>query len=204
MCYNEGMDEIIFATRNEGKLREVRQILADTGLTVISMNEAGIDADIIEDGETFADNAIIKARTVMELTGKPALADDSGLAVDYLDGAPGVYSARYMGEDTPYEIKNQRIIELLKDAEPGKRGAQYVCVIAAAFPDGSVFTEEAVMNGVIAERPAGTGGFGYDPILYMPEQECTVAEMMPEQKHAISHRGKALRQMKERLMKRGE
>ncbi|MGI5947825.1 MAG: RdgB/HAM1 family non-canonical purine NTP pyrophosphatase [Lachnospiraceae bacterium] len=195
-------ETIVFATGNEGKMREVRMILADLGMEILSMKEAGVRADITEDGETFAQNAEIKAKAVWLQTGGIVLADDSGLAVDYLGGEPGVYSARYMGEDTSYDIKNQAIIDRLKGAEGKERSARFVCDIAAVLPDGTVVHTEGFMEGQIAEKPAGTEGFGYDPILYIPELGVTSAELTLEQKNQISHRGKALRAMKEELFKR--
>lgn len=193
--------KIVFATGNEGKMREVRLILQDLGFPVLSMKEAGVSLDIEENGTTFAENAMIKARAVWEKTGGIVLADDSGLVVDYLGGEPGVYSARYLGEDTSYEIKNQAIIDRLKDAEDGERSARFVCNIAGVLPDGRVIHTEATMEGLIAKEPAGCGGFGYDPILYLPEFGKTSAEITMEQKNQISHRGKALSAMKEELRK---
>ena len=190
---------IIFATGNEGKMREIRLILADLGLPILSMKEAGAEPEIVEDGATFGENAEIKARAVWNLTGDIVLADDSGLVVDYIGGEPGIYSARYLGEDTPYELKNRSIIERLKDAEGRERSARFVCNIAAMLPDGRVLHTEAVMEGLIAGEPAGNGGFGYDPILYLPEFGRTSAEITMEQKNEISHRGKALRAMKKAL-----
>ena len=195
-------ETIVFATGNEGKMREVRMILADLGMEILSMKEAGVHADIVEDGETFAQNAEIKAKAVWARTGGIVLADDSGLAVDYLGGEPGVYSARYMGEDTSYDIKNQAIIDRIKGAKGKERSARFVCDIAAVLPDGTVIHTEGFMEGQIAEKPAGTEGFGYDPILYIPELGVTSAELTLEQKNQISHRGKALRAMKEELFKR--
>ena len=187
---------IIFATGNEGKMREVRAILADLGLPVLSMKEAGADPVIVEDGKTFGENAQIKAQAVWNCTGDIVLADDSGLAVDYIGGEPGIYSARYMGEDTSYVIKNQNIIDRLKDAKGKERSARFVCNIAAVLPDGRVLHAEETMEGLIAEKPAGTGGFGYDPILYLPEFGMTSAEITMEEKNKISHRGKALEAIK--------
>ena len=192
---------IIFATGNEGKMREVRAILADLGLPVLSMKEAGADPVIVEDGKTFGENAQIKAQAVWNCTGDIVLADDSGLVVDYIGGEPGIYSARYMGEDTSYVIKNQNIIDRLKDAKGKERSARFVCNIAAVLPDGRVLHAEETMEGLIAEKPAGTGGFGYDPIFYLPERKKYMAELLPEEKNAISHRGKALRKMKDLLQK---
>lgn len=192
---------IIFATGNAGKMREIRLILGDLGCEVLSMKEAGVNPEIVEDGTTFAENAEIKAKAVWACTGDIVLADDSGLVVDYIGGEPGVYSARYMGEDTPYEIKNRNLIERLKDAPEEERTARFVCNIAAVMPDGRVLHTEAVMEGVIAHEPAGSGGFGYDPILMIPEYGVTSAELTIDQKNRISHRGKALEAMKNELRK---
>lgn len=192
---------IIFATGNEGKMKEIRLILADLGAEILSMKDAGVCIDIVEDGATFGENAEIKARAVWEQTGDIVLADDSGLVVDYLNGEPGIYSARYMGEDTSYEIKNANLIERMKDAPEDGRAARFVCNIAAVLPDGRVLHTERTMDGVIAHEPAGSGGFGYDPILFLPEFGITSAELTIEQKNSISHRGKALEAMKEELGK---
>lgn len=191
--------KIIFATGNEGKMREVRMILADLGLPVLSMKEAGVELDIEENGTTFAENAQIKAKAVWEQTGNIVLADDSGLVVDYLGGEPGIYSARYLGEDTSYDIKNQVIIDRLADASEEERTARFVSAIAAVLPDGTVLHTEGVIEGLIAHAPAGNGGFGYDPIFYLPEYGMTSAEIPIEKKNEISHRGKALQSMKEKL-----
>lgn len=190
---------IVFATGNEGKMREVRLILADLGMEILSMKEAGADPDIVEDGKTFGENAEIKARAVWEQTGGIVLADDSGLVIDWLNGEPGVYSARYMGEDTAYEIKNQALIDRLAGVEGADRSARFVCNIAAVLPDGQVVHTEETMEGRIAEKPAGHEGFGYDPILYLPEFGKTSAEITIEEKNRISHRGKALEAMKVKL-----
>ena len=181
-------------------MREIRSILADLGLPVLSMKEAGVSLDIEENGATFGENAEIKARAVWERTGGIVLADDSGLAVDYLGGEPGIYSARYLGEDTSYEVKNRVIIDRLKGVEGAARSARFVCNIAAVMPDGSVLHTEETMEGRIAEEPAGSGGFGYDPILWLEEFKKTSAEITMEEKNQISHRGKALRAMKEELI----
>jgi len=194
--------KLIFATGNEGKMREIRTILEDTGLEILSMKEAGIDVDIVEDGCTFEENAIIKAKTIMELTGEIVLADDSGLEVDYLNKEPGIYSARYAGEATPYSIKNQMIIDRLEGVPDEKRTARFVCAIAAAFPNGEVATARGTIEGMIGYEEKGSNGFGYDPIFYLPYYGCTTAELTMEQKNEISHRGKALREIKKELVKR--
>ena len=192
---------IIFATGNAGKMKEIRLILEDLGCPVLSMKEAQADPEIVENGVTFGENAEIKARAVWACTGDIVLADDSGLVVDYIGGEPGIYSARYLGEDTSYDIKNQNIIDRLAGAEGEQRSARFVCNIAAVLPDGRVLHTEAAMEGLIAEKPAGNGGFGYDPILYLTEFGKTSAELTIEEKNKISHRGKALEAMKAQLKK---
>ena len=189
------MKKIILATNNEHKVREFREMLYGGDIEVLPLKEAGIDADIEETGTSFAENALIKAREICKITGKPALADDSGLCVDFLDGAPGVYSSRFMGEDTPYTEKNAAIIEKLAGVPEEKRGAAFHCVMALVFPDGREFIAEGKMPGIIAEVPAGENGFGYDPIVFIPEYGMTSAQLSPEEKNAISHRGEALRKM---------
>lgn len=191
--------KIVFATGNEGKMREIREILNDLGMEILSMKEAGASLDIVEDGATFGENAEIKARAVWKRTGGIVLADDSGLVVDCLNGEPGILSARYMGEDTSYEIKNQNILDRAAHAKGGDRSARFVCNIAAVLPDGTVLHTEESMDGLLADQPAGKEGFGYDPILYIPEFGVTSAQLTMEQKNKISHRGKALEAMKGRL-----
>lgn len=191
-------DKIIFATANEDKLREIREIMSDLDCGIITMREAGFDGGIAEDGKTFRENAEIKARAVWAVTGGIVLADDSGLVIDYLNGEPGVYSARYL-EGTPYTEKNRILIERLKEAKGKERSARFVCDIAAVLPDGRVIHAEAAMEGLIAQEPAGSGGFGYDPILYLPEYGKTSAELSAQEKNRISHRGKALKRMEELL-----
>lgn len=190
---------IIFATGNEGKVREIRAILADTPYHVITMKEAGIDLDIREDGATFTANAVIKAKAVAAVTDHIVLADDSGLEIDYLHGEPGVLSARYMGKDTSYDIKNNNLIERLSGVTEEERTARFVCAVAACLPDKTILTTVGTMEGRIAHAIKGTNGFGYDPIFFLPQFGCTSAEISPEEKNAISHRGKALRQMGEVL-----
>ena len=195
------MKRIIFATGNKDKLREIREILADLDIEVISMREAGIQADIVEDGTTFEENAIIKAKAIHELTEEAVMADDSGLEVDYLNKEPGVYSARYMGEDTSYHIKNMSLVERLEGVPDEQRTARFVCVIALVTGDGQVITTRGNYEGIIGYEEKGENGFGYDPIFYVPEYGCYSAELSREQKNAISHRGKALRLMKEEIEK---
>lgn len=195
--------KIIFATGNEGKMKEVRSILQDIDAEILSMKEAGIKIDVDENGTTFEENAIIKATAIAKVCGEIVLADDSGLEIDYLNKEPGVYSARYMGEDTSYRIKNQNLIDRLEGVEDEKRTARFACAIAAAFPDGTVETTYGTIEGRIGYEEHGTNGFGYDPIFYVPEYRCTTAELTMEQKNEASHRGKALRKMKEILKAKG-
>lgn len=187
---------ILFATGNENKMKEIRMILADLGMPIRSMKEAGIDIDIVEDGSTFEENAIIKATEIAKLTGDIVLADDSGLEIDYLNKEPGIYSARYAGVDTSYDIKNQMLLDRLEGVADEKRTARFVCVIACVFPDGTVETARGTIEGIIGHEISGENGFGYDPIFYLPEYECTTAELEPEKKNELSHRGKALRAMR--------
>lgn len=197
------MDKVIFATGNAHKMIEIRQILADLGMEILSQKEAGILADIVEDGATFEENALIKASGIAEIAHKKSgfegaiiLADDSGLEIDYLNKEPGIYSARYMGEDTSYDIKNQNLIDRLDGVEDEKRTARFVCAIAAVFPDGTKEVVRGTMEGRIGYEIAGENGFGYDPIFYLPEYECTSAQLSPEKKNELSHRGEGLRMMR--------
>ena len=190
---------IVFATGNAGKMKEVSMILKDLGLPVVSMKEAGIEADIVEDGTAFAENAEIKARAVYEQCHDIVLADDSGLEIDHLNKEPGIYSARYMGEDTSYHIKNANLIERLSGVPDEERSARFVCAIAAVLPDGAVLHSYGTIEGIIGYEEQGENGFGYDPIFYLPEYGCTTAQLAPEVKNELSHRGKALRAMKEQL-----
>jgi len=196
------VDKIIFATGNEGKMKEVRMLLEDFNLPVLSLKDAGITADIVENGTTFEENAVIKATEIMKLTGALVLADDSGLEIDYLNKEPGIYSARYMGEDTSYRIKNQNLIDRLEGVPDDKRTARFVCAIAAAFPNGEVCTAIGTIEGIIGYEERGENGFGYDPIFFLPEYGKTTAELPLEIKNQLSHRGNALRKMKEELKKR--
>ena len=196
------MEKIIFATGNEGKLKEIREILGSADFEVISVKQAGIALDIVEDGKTFEENALIKAKAVAACTDYIVMADDSGLEVDYLNKEPGVYSARYLGEDTSYDVKNQTILDRLKGVPKEKRTARFVCAIAAVLKDGSLLTSTETIEGYIGEKPAGTNGFGYDPIFYVDTYGCSTAELSEEQKNEISHRGKALRAMKQQMKAR--
>ena len=196
------MTEIIFATGNAGKAREVAMMFADMDVNVQTLKEAGIDVEVIEDGKTFMENAVIKATTIAKHTDKIVLADDSGLVIDYLNGEPGIYSARYMGEDTSYDIKNNNLLERMEGVPEKDRSARFVCAMAAVMPDGEIVETEGVMEGIIGYKLAGENGFGYDPIFYLPEFAASSAEISPEQKNAVSHRGKALRMMQEELKKR--
>lgn len=193
------MKKIIFATGNQDKMREIREILSDLDAEILSLKDAGIKADIVEDGTTFEENAEIKAKAIRELTGEIVLADDSGLEIDYLNKEPGIYSARYMGEDTSYRIKNKNLIERLEGVPDEQRTARFVCAIAAAFPDGTVKTVRGTMEGRIGYEERGENGFGYDPIFFLPEYGMSSAEISREEKNRISHRGKALRMIKEEL-----
>ena len=190
---------IIFATGNKNKIREIHEILGDLGWEILSMKEAGIDLDIVEDGTTFEENALIKAKAVAAQCNDIVLADDSGLEIDYLNKEPGIYSARYAGEDTSYDIKNQMLLDRLQGVPREKRTARFVCAIAAAFPDGRVETVRGTMEGRIGYEEKGENGFGYDPIFFLPEYGCTSAELSMEEKNRISHRGKALQAIKEEL-----
>lgn len=196
------MKSIILASNNKDKVKEVKEILK--GYDIISMKEAGIDVDIEENGTTFEENALIKARAIMKLTGQITMADDSGLEIDYLNKAPGVYSARFMGHDTSYDINNKALIQKLEGVKGSDRSGRFVCAIAVCFPDGREIVKRGTMEGLIAEEIKGDNGFGYDPIVYLPEYGRTSGELAPEEKNKISHRGKALALIKEELDKSEE
>ncbi len=198
------MQNIVVATRNKDKYNEIKEILKDMPFEVISMDEAGVDltADIEETGKTFEENALIKAKKVCELTGEITIADDSGIEIDYLGGAPGIYSSRFGGKDATDFEKNKQILEMLEGVPFEKRSARFTCAIAAAYPDGNHFVVKGSCNGYIGYEPKGSNGFGYDPIFFVPEYGMTTAQMKPEEKHKISHRGNALRLMLNEFKKR--
>lgn len=197
------MEKLIFATGNEGKMREIRVIMEDLGVEILSQKEVGLAPQVDENGTTFEENAIIKAKAVAVLAPEAiVLADDSGLEIDYLNKEPGIYSARYAGEDTSYVVKNQMLLDRLAGVPQEKRTARFVCVIAAVFPDGQTVTVRETMEGFIGEAPAGENGFGYDPIFQVPQYGCSSAQLTMEQKNELSHRGKALRKMKEEIKAR--
>jgi len=186
---------IIVASKNKGKLEEIKYIFQNLPYEIVTMQDAGIEDDIPETGTTFEENALIKARHVQSVSGEIALADDSGLEVDYLNGAPGVYSARFAGVGASDAQKNTKLLETLSGVPLEKRTARFVCVIALVFPDGKELLSRGTFEGIIAERPVGENGFGYDPLLFVPEQGRTVAQMSDSEKNEVSHRGKALRKM---------
>lgn len=197
------MRKIIFATGNAHKMEEIRMILSDLGVEILSQKEAGIAADVVEDGVTFEENAMIKAAEIARIAAQNpeyrdavVLADDSGLEIDYLNKEPGIYSARYMGENTSYDIKNNELIRRLDGVPDEKRTARFVCAIAAVFPDGTKRVVRGTMEGRIGYEIAGENGFGYDPIFYLPEYGCTSAQLAPEKKNELSHRGEGLRKMR--------
>ena len=192
--------KIIMATSNKDKVNEIRQMLAGTDIEIVSLKEAGVSIDIDENGSSFDENAAIKANAVRDMTGQMAISDDSGLVIDYLNGAPGIYSSRFMGEDTLYSEKNAAILEKLQGVPDEQRSARFVCSMAIAYPDGHTQTVQGIMEGRIAHEIAGEGGFGYDPIFYLPEKGCTSAQLTAAEKNAISHRGKALEKLVKILM----
>ncbi len=191
--------KIIFATKNKNKMREIREILGDLGWEILSMEEAGIDVEIEENGDSFEENALIKTQAVAACCDDIVLADDSGLVIDALDGGPGIYSARYAGEDTPYEVKNRLLLALLDGVPYEERTARFVCAVAAIVPGHEPIVVRGTFEGHIGEIPVGENGFGYDPIFYVEERGCSSAELSPEEKNAMSHRGNALRMMREKL-----
>ena len=199
------MKTLIFATGNAHKAYEVRKMLEGLDVEVLTLKEAGLDLDIVEDGKTFRENSLIKARAVFAASGKAVLADDSGIEIDAFGGAPGVLSSRFMGEDTPYPVKCAAILERMKDVPDEERGADLRCVMSFIYPDENgnetEFVEEGAVYGRIAYAPAGEHGFGYDPIFYLPELGKTTAELSDEEKNALSHRGRALEAVKPHIVR---
>ena len=193
--------KIVLATHNQGKIREFRKIFSDMGVEAVPISEIAGIPEPEETGHTFEENALLKAREICKLSGKPTISDDSGLEIDALDGAPGIYSSRFMGEDTSYDIKNNALIEKLENVADPDRTARFRCCMALVLPDGREFVTEGAMEGIIAREPKGINGFGYDPILFIPEYNRTSAELSSEEKNNISHRGEALRKMIEVIKK---
>lgn len=192
---------IILATNNKSKVKEISEMMSGSDITFVSLADAGINVEVEETGTTFEENALLKAREICKLSGKPTISDDSGLEIDALDGAPGIYSSRFMGEDTLYDIKNNALIEKLENVADPDRTARFRCCMALVLPDGREFVTEGAMEGIIAREPKGINGFGYDPILFIPEYNRTSAELSSEEKNNISHRGEALRKMIEVIKK---
>lgn len=192
------MERLVIASGNRGKINEIRYILADLPFEVISMAEAGCDIEIVEKGRTFAENALIKAQTLFPHTKSMVLADDSGLVIDFLNGAPGIYTARFAGEDTSQEEKNLKILSLLDGIERKYRTARFVCSIAFVS-ENTTFTVEGIVDGIIAGKPEGRTGFGYDPIFFVPEYDMTMAQLPEQLKNKISHRARALNKLREKL-----
>lgn len=194
--------KIVFATGNANKMREIREILGEENFDIKSMKESDINVDIVEDGNTFEENSLIKARAVAKYASDAiVLADDSGLEIDALNKEPGIYSARYMGEETSYDIKNANLIDRLDGVEKKDRSARFVCAVSAVFPDGTESVVRGTIEGYIGWEPMGTNGFGYDPIFYLWDKDVSTASLSPEDKNAISHRGQALRMIKEEIVK---
>lgn len=192
---------IILATNNKSKVKEISEMMSGSDITFVSLADAGINVEVEETGTTFEENALLKAREICKLSGKPTISDDSGLEIDALDGAPGIYSSRFMGEDTSYDIKNNALIEKLENVADPDRTARFRCCMALVLTDGREFVTEGAMEGIIAREPKGINGFGYDPILFIPEYNRTSAELSSEEKNNISHRGEALRKMIEVIKK---
>jgi XTP/dITP diphosphohydrolase len=199
--------KIVVATGNKDKVIEIKEILRDLAAEVVTMKEAGLFVEAEENGTTFLENAVLKAKAVAteaaqseEWKDAVVMADDSGLVIDALNGEPGIYSARYLGHDTSYREKNGDLIRRLTGISDEQRSARFVCAMAAVCPDGEVLTTEGAMEGRIGYEEHGENGFGYDPIFYLPERGCTAAELSLAEKNGISHRGKALRRMREKLM----
>lgn len=195
------MRNIIVATGNKGKYLEIKEILTDMPFNVLSMEDINLDINIVENGSTFEENSLIKAREVCKLTGEIVMADDSGLEIEYLNGQPGIHSSRFIGENATDEERNRKLLAILENVPFEKRKARFVCVIAVVYPEGNYFTVKGTCDGYIGFEPEGKNGFGYDPIFYIPEYDMTTAQMEPKEKHKISHRGKALKLMIEEFEK---
>ncbi len=195
------MERLIVATKNKGKIIEIKQVLSGLQLDVISMNEAGIDIDVVEDGSTFEENSLKKALEISKVSNSMVLADDSGLEVDFLDGAPGIYSARFAGPEASDADKNKKLLEMLKDVPFEKRTARFVCAIAVVFPDGRDFVVRGTCEGFIDFECKGSNGFGYDPLFFIQQFDKTMAEIDSDLKNKISHRAKALALMQDKLQK---
>lgn len=191
---------LILATSNKGKLKEVKEILPE--YDIVTMGEMGINEDIEENGTTFEENAYIKAKFIADRLNAVTIADDSGLEVDYLDGAPGIYSARFAGEGATDKDRNEKLLSLLKDVPFEKRTARYVCAIAIVFPDGEKHIFKQTCEGYILDEEVGNGGFGYDPLFYFPEFKTTLANVPLDVKNTVSHRSKALEELKKFLAER--
>lgn len=192
--------KIVFATKNKGKVNEVVKIFNTDKIELVTMEQAGIDIDVVEDGTTFEENAKKKAVEIMKASGEAAIADDSGLEIDFLDKQPGIHSARFLGHDTPYSIKNAKILDMLKDVPEEKRTARFVCAVCLALPDGRIIRSKGTLEGRIGNKITGENGFGYDPIFFIPEKNCYSAELSTEEKNKISHRGKAMAEMREKIL----
>ena len=192
--------KIVFATKNKGKVNEVVKIFNTDKIELVTMEQAGIDIDVVEDGTTFEENAEKKAVEIMKDSGEAAIADDSGLEIDFLDKQPGIHSARFLGHDTPYSIKNAKILDMLKDVPEEKRTARFVCAVCLALPDGRIIRSKGTLEGRIGNKITGENGFGYDPIFFIPEKNCYSAELSTEEKNKISHRGKAMAEMREKVL----
>lgn len=194
------MTRIIFATANKNKIKEIKAIIKIPNIDIVSMEEEGIKIEIEENGTTYEENAFIKARAIAQLCpNEIIMAEDSGLEIDYLHGEPGLYSARYMGHDTPYDQKNKAILELLKGVERSKRTAKYVCSVVAVLPDKQEIATTGILKGEIGEEEKGVNGFGYDPIFFLPQRGCYISELTNEVKNMISHRASAIRAMINKL-----
>ncbi len=192
--------KIIIATKNDGKVREFRKLLQPLGYEPVSLKDEGIDAEINEDGDTFEENAHIKAKEIYKLSGLPVIADDSGLEVEFLDGAPGIYSARYAGEGATDEERNQKLLDEMQGVDAPLRNARFVCALYCILDDKKEYCVTGTLEGFIGEEPKGEHGFGYDPI-FMIDEDTSLAEVSEEEKNKISHRANAMKKLLEELEK---